>query len=207
MANPQNILAGMKAAGVTGTSLVWARNASGASSATLPKKADDPIDPSLIDLGNCDSKGANLKASISKTDIKSFGSLFPQGSLFTEFNGTVDVTFQETNPHTVEMFRGLPLGSLKPDSTGAFSVGVGMPQDVRYQLVLTGFSQHNDPMTFVLPNVANTSPGDFNFQMGQVLDRPVTFTLYPDESGNLFYELYKISGLVSAQPAQAGSGG
>lgn len=191
MANPQNMIAGMKAAGAAGTSLAWMRNADGASASTLPQKATDTIDTSFLDMGNCDSKGADLKTQVSSQSIKSFGSLLPQLVLFTDYSATVDITFQETTPNVLEVFRSLPLGSIEASDDGEFSVGVGSPQDVRYELVVMAFSQKNEPMYWVFPNVANTNPGDYNLQMGQVLDRPVTFTVYPDDKGNLFYELYQ----------------
>lgn len=197
MANPLNILAGQKAAGPTGTSLVYARNMKDYSS--LPTSATATIDTAAFkDMGNCDSKGADIKTQIQKTDFKSFGSLSAQGTLYTDYSATLDITFQETTPDVVAMFRSQPLGSITADSSGAFSAAIGSPQDVRYQLIVEGFSQHGDHMRFVLPNVANTNPGDFNLQMGQLLDRPITFTMYPDDKGNLFYEYYVVNSLGSS---------
>lgn len=204
LADPRNILAGSKAAGTRGTSLVWARNVGDGPADTEPntaEKAFENLDDSYIDMGQCDTKGTSLKQNVSTNPIKSFGSLAPQGNLYTDYTGTAEVTFQETTPNTFAIYRSLPLGSVSVLETadgGVFGGGVGLPVDCRYQTVFDGFSQHGDAMRFYLPNSANTEPGDLNMQMGEVMDRPITLTMYPDEKGNLFYEWYMLKNLLSA---------
>lgn len=203
LADPRNILAGQKAAGTRGTSLMWARDAALGTSTpeTEPNtaaKAFLDLDDSFLDMGQCDTKGTSLKQNVSTNPIKSFGSLAPQGNLYTDYTGTADVTMQETTPKTFAIYRSLPIGSVTANEDGVFGGGIGLPQDCRYQVCFDGFSQHDDAMRFYLPNSANTEPGDLNLQMGEVMDRPITFTMYPDDFGNLFYEWYMNKNLASA---------
>lgn len=197
MSNPKQILAGSKAGGPSGLSLAWFAQGG----TTLPSDATSQLAPAFMDAGNCDSKGLDVKTQTSTTPIKSFGSLQPQGILYTDQTVTIDVTFQETNPIALAVYKGLPLDTIVPDETGAFSVETKMPEDVRYVAVFDAFSQFGDPIRFVAPSVSNTDPGDLSLQMGAVLDRAVTLTLYPDENGVALYEFYVVSGLASGTPA------
>ncbi len=197
MADPRNILAGTKAAGTRGTSLTWARNAVSGGTG-FPTSITTPINLSFADLGNCDSKGVNLKPNVSTNPIKSFGSTSTQGILYTDYTATADVTFQETTPNVVEVYRSIPLGTIVVAADGSFGAAAGTPLDVRYEVVFEGFSQHGDGMRFALPSAGNSNPGDLNLSQGAVLDRMVTFTCYPDVNGNLFYEYYLQKNLASA---------
>lgn len=193
MSNAKNILAGTKAGGPAGLSLAWFAP----EGTTLPEDATTSLTNAFKDAGNCDPKGIDIKTNTSSTPIKSFGSLQPQGVLYTDQTQTVDVTFQETNPISVAVYKGLELDGVAVAPDGSFSVQTKMPEDIRYVAVFDAFSQFGDPLRFVAPNVSNTDPGDQNLQMGQVFDRAVTLTLYPDANGVSLYEFYVVSGLAT----------
>lgn len=197
MANAKNILAGTKAAGPAGLSLAWFAP----DGTTLPADATTALTADFLDAGNCDAKGIGVKTNMSSSPIKSFGSLQPQGVLFTDQTQTIDVTFQETNAVSVAVYKSLPLDGVTVAADGSFSVQTKMPEDIRYVAVFDAFSQYGDPLRYVAPSVGNTNPGDLNLAMGQVLDRAVTLTLYPDANGVSLYEFYVVSGLATPPAA------
>ena len=193
--NAANILAGSKAGGAAGLSLAWLAPAGTA----IPTDAKTPLTADYKDGGMCDPKGLSIKTNVSSTPVKAFGSLQPVLTLYTDQTQTIDVTFLESSLTAIEVYKGFELGSTVADpATGAIVVATKMPKTVRYVAAFDGFDQYGNPFRIVAPNVQNTNPGDLNIAMGQVIDRAVSLTCYPDAAGVSLYEHYVLPALKTA---------
>ncbi|MGZ6852466.1 MAG: phage tail tube protein [Mycobacteriaceae bacterium] len=154
---------------------------------TNPASATIPA--AYKDLGLTDQKGATFKTNVSSNPVKSFGSLQTQRVIMTDQAKSVDLTLQETNAYSVAMYNGLPLGSVTPDASGFFQVATGLPTSTQYAMIFDAFDGANH-LRYYAPYAQNTAPGDLNLATGQIIDRPLTLSLYPDANGNTLYEYY-----------------
>ncbi len=146
------------------------------------------------DLGLTDQKGATFKTSVSSNPIKSFGSLQTQRVIMTDQAKSVDFTLQETNAYSVAMYNGLPLGSVTVDASGFFQIATGLPTSTQYAVIFDAFDGANH-LRYFAPYAQNTAPGDLNLATGQIVDRPLTLSLYPDGNGFTLYEYYIVDAL------------
>ncbi len=159
---------------------------------TNPASATIPIP--YKDLGLTDQKGATFKTSVSSNPVKSFGSLQTQRVIMTDQAKSVDFTLQETNAFAVAMYNGLPLGSVVPDASGFFQIATGLPTSTQYACIWDAFDGATH-LRYFAPFAQNTAPGDLNLSTGQIVDRPLTLSLYPDANGFTLYEYYIVDAL------------
>lgn len=157
-------------------------------------EATASIPVAFKDAGLCDAKGLDIKTNVSSNPVKSFGSLQVQRVLMTDQTKSVDITFQETGPVPVAVYNGVPVSSVTADASGFFKIATGLPTSTQYAVVFDVIDGANH-VRYYAPYAQNTAPGDINVAQGQVLDRPVTLSLYPDAAGNTLYEYNLVDAL------------
>ena len=203
MADNRNILAGIKATGPTGTSFAFF------APEDTPIPTDlwsSPLPAAWRDAGNCDTKGLTIKRSKSTTDIKSYGSFDVQRTLTTEDKKTGEVTFQETNTTALEVYNGLPLGSLTVGADGTITVDANAVQGTgRYAVIFLSIDG-DKKINFASMRCEATGTGDLNLAQGQALDRPVTLTFYPGNGFPSLREQYVMPNLATAAAGKSTSG-
>jgi phage tail protein X len=191
----QSLMTG-NATGLTGgtTPAVTVTNTTPGTQTTNEASASVPV--AFKDAGLCDAKGLAIKTNVASTAIKSFGSLQTQRVLMTDQARSIDLTFQETNAVAVAVYSGLLLTAVTPDASGFFKIATGLPTSTQYACVFDSVDGANH-MRYYAPFAQNTSPGDLNVAQGQIIDRPITLSLYPDSAGNTLYEYYVVDALKS----------
>lgn len=192
-AMPQTLMTADSTALVAGGPVVVANTTPGIQT-TNPATALVPA--TYLDAGLCDQKGLTIKTNTSSNDVKAYGTTAVVRTVISEQKQTFDIDFLETNPVSVAVFKSMPLGSIVPDASGYFRVVTGLPQVTAYAAVFNVVDGANFVRYFA-PNCQNISPGDLNIAAGQVIDRPVSFTAYPDSLGNTLYEDYVVNALAA----------
>jgi hypothetical protein len=184
MSNNLAILAGTKGGGTSGAALAYFAPVD----TTGPTKATDIIPTTFMDAGWIDQSGLVVKANDTSKDVLGFGTQFPLRTIVSESKRTFDITFLETNHTTLEIYNRQPIGSMgTADGTGAFDVTVGAPNIVQYAGVFDVVDGLNHLRLYV-PRLQVTSITDLQIKAGEPITYGVSFTAYPDASGNLFYE-------------------
>jgi phage tail protein X len=157
--------------------------------------ATAPIPASFLDGGWCDQKGLAIKTNVSSNDTKGFGSLATLRTIVTDAKKTIELTFLEHNAVSIAVYNSLPLGSVVADGSGYFRVINGSPQTTQYAALFDVVDGANH-MRYFAPQVQNITPGDLVVGAGQIINRPISLTLYPDALGNTLYEDYVINALA-----------
>jgi len=151
-----------------------------------PATAIIPV--AFADAGMVDPSGLAMKVSESSNDVRAFGSLQVQRTLFTEGKQTFDLTFLETNHTSLEVYHRLPIGSTSPAAADGYIPNVtdGVPK-VQYYAGLFDVIDGYNHLRAYCPSIQNTGRGDLNIGFGQAVKRPVTLTAYPDTNGVAIY--------------------
>ena len=191
MANNLNLLAGTGATGVDGLGLVWMA----ASGSTAPTDSTTALAAAWKNMGGIAETGVTIHQSTTTTKIKFYGSPAVQRTLVTDQEYTIDVSYGELNPRVAEAFYRKALSSITPTAvTGAFSVTAGTYTRQLYALVIDMVDGVNHVRHYC-PQVEVTSQGDMKIANSAQLEFGVTYSAYPDTSGNAIYSYYALPSL------------
>jgi hypothetical protein len=168
---------------------------------TTPGAGSNPatgiIPASFKSAGWCDASGVTVKVSDSSKDITPFGSLVPVRTILSQSKKTFDVTFDETNHTTLEVYHRLPIGATGTAGADGYISNVvdGPPTVQSYAAIFDSIDGVNHIRAYA-PNVQATAIGDMQIQMGDAVSYPVTFTAYPDANGNAIYWYIAVGALA-----------
>lgn len=191
MSDNRNLLAGISATGADGTGLVWMAP----SASTAPTDASTVLAAAWKNMGGMAETGVTIKQSTSTTKKKFYGSTLVQRTLVTDQEYTIEATFGETNARVMEVFWRKALNSITPAAvTGAFSTTAGSYTRQLYALVIDMVDGLNRNR-YYCPSVEVTNQGDIKIANSETLEWGVTFTAYPDTSGNAIYPFFALPNL------------
>lgn len=194
---PLNVLAGIAGQGGT-PNLAWFAP----TTTTAPTDATTALAAAWLTAGYCDESGLTLTANTATTDIAAFGVSTPVRTLITSETRTGSLTFLETNLVTQAVYRRLPLpgqsgGVTVTASTGALALTEGSARSAKYSAVFTASDGVNIIRKYV-PILEITDRGDETISQSAAITYPVTFTAYPDSSGNSIYTYMIVPNLATA---------
>jgi len=179
----RNMLAGVAATGADGTGLVWMAP----TGSTAPTDASTALAAAWKNMGGMEETGVSIKQATTTTKKKFYGSPATQRTLVTDQETTVEATFGETNPRVMEIFWKKALNSIVPTAvTGAWATTGGSYTRQLYALVVDMVDGVNR-LRFYFPSVEVTNQGDIKIANSETVAWGVTFTAYPDTSGNFVY--------------------
>lgn len=192
---PLNILAGIAGQGGTPSLAFFAPVGS-----TLPVDATTALASAFLTAGYIAETGLTISTAINSQDITAFGVTVPVRTLITSAKKTGKLTFLETNGITQALYRLLPL----PGQTGGVTVGTGgtlalaegPARAANYAAVFIATDGVNVTRK-VCPNLSVTDLDDEQIAQNAVTDFGVTFTTYPDSSGNTVYTYYSVPNLAT----------
>ncbi len=191
MANNLNMLAGTAATGADGLGLVWMAP----SGSTAPTDATTALAAAWKNMGGITEAGVTIKQSTSTTKKKFYGSPAVQRTLVTDQEYTVDVVYGETNARVIEQMYRRAMNSITPVVvTGAFSAAAGTYVRQLYALVIDMVDGTNR-MRHYCPSVEVTSQGDIKIANSETLEWGITYSAYPDTSGNAIYSYFAVPSL------------
>lgn len=155
------------------------------------------IPASFKDAGICDVSGLSIKFTDTTNEIDGFGLSSAARILFTKQLATFDVTFEETNHTTQEIYYRLAIGATgTADGLGYIpNVVVGAPNLISYAAIFDIVDGLNHARYFC-PNVQNTSRGDQALTYGAAIKYGVTLTAFPDASNNSVYVYNAVGALA-----------
>jgi hypothetical protein len=187
----RNLLAGVSATGADGTGLVWMA----ATGSTAPTDASTALAAAWKNMGGITEAGISVKLGTSTTKKKFYGSPVTQRTLVTDQDYTIDVSYGETNARTIEQYFRKALLSITPTvGTGAFSSTAGTYTRQLYAMV-TDMVDGANRMRFYFPSVEVTGQGDIKVANSETIEWGVTYSAYPDASGNAMYPFFLIPSL------------
>lgn len=191
MADNRNLLAGTAATGADGLGLIWMAP----SGSTAPTDATTALAAAWKNMGGITEAGVTIKQATSTTKKKFYGSPAVQRTLVTDQEYTIDVIFGETNARVIEAYYRKALNSITPVAvTGAFSSAAGTYSRQLYALVVDMVDGVNR-MRHYCPAVEVTSQGDIKIANSETIEWGVTYSAYPDTSGNAIYSYFAVPSL------------
>lgn len=145
------------------------------------------------------SSGLNLKYADTTKEVDGFGLASAARILFTKQVATIDLTFQETNHTSLEIYHRLPIGTTGIAGADGFISGVvdGAPQLVSYAAIFDMVDGRNHYRLYC-PNVQNTSRGAIDMPFGSEINHPITLTCFPDSSNVAIYHYPVVTALAGA---------
>lgn len=177
MGNRDLILAGVKGGGSGGSALAMFAP----TGTTLPTAATGTgsnLDAAFADAGWCSEDGLKKAVDEATATINAFGSNSPVRKLVTSSEVTFEIVFLESGPTPLEVYHRLPLGSIEPDATGAFSIDEGEP---RVEIISGVFDLVDGPnrIRAVVPQMEVTGRREFAIKKSDPVTYGVTLTAYP----------------------------
>lgn len=191
MGDRSKILAGVKGGGAGGAAL----SMFAPPGTPLPTKAvgtGSTLDLDFLDAGWCSEDGLKKAVDEAQTTIKAFGSNAPVRKLTTSSETTFEITFLESNTTALEIYNRLPLGSLVPDSTGAFDFTEGEPR-VEEMCAVFDLVDGANRIRGVVPQLEVTGRKEFNIKSADPVQYGVTLTAYPGEDGVAIHWYYVVA--------------
>jgi hypothetical protein len=193
---PLNILAGIAGEGGT-PSLAWVAPLG----STLPTDATTALDAAFLTTGYVAESGLTVSTAINTQDINAYGITVPARTLVTSGKITGKITFLETNPITAALYNRLPLsGTGAPTltgTTGALAYSEGPARVQSYAAVFSSTDGSN-LIRKVCPNLQVTDVDDLVISQGNAIVYGVTFTAFPDNTGNAVYTYMIVPNLKTA---------
>lgn len=191
MADNRNLIVATSGTGADGLALIWMA----ATGSTAPTDSTSALAAAWKNMGGIAETGASIKQSVSTTKKKFFGSPAIQRTIVTDQETTIDTVFGETNARTQEVYWHKALGSITPaTTTGVFATTGGTYIRQLYALVVDMVDGVNH-MRFYCPQVEVTSNADVTLANSDNVAWGVTFSAYPDTSGNYIYPFFAIPSL------------
>lgn len=186
--NTNLVLAGTGAAGSTGASLVWVAEEPTSGVPAAPTDATTVLGTGWKDCGYISTNGVTDNISETKKEIYAYGVLPPVRELVTQSLETFDIGFLETNTTVLELFYRLTLGTITvATTTGVFTAVTNGPARVKFfQMVIDMVDGTNHIRTYI-PKGQVTDRKGFQIQAGTELQRDLSVTAYPDDTGNSSY--------------------
>ena len=168
----------------------------GDSSAVLPTTVSTALDATLKDAGYLTPDGATISTAIDQTDVPVFGSTSPVRTIITREALTFTATCMESNKVTEALVTRQTLASITV-TTATMSTTRGPSRDTLYVAVIDGIDgASSSAFRRVFPKVRVTNVGDEQISYNGVIEYPLTFTAYVDNSGVSEYRYTKVTGLT-----------
>lgn len=168
----------------------------GDSSAVLPTTVSTALDATLKDAGYLTPDGATVSTALSQNDIPVFGSTSPVRTIITQETLTVAATLMESNKVSEALITRQTLAAITVTSA-TMSTTRGPSRDTLYVAVIDGIdSASSSAFRRVFPKVRVTNIGDEQISYNGVIQIPLTFTAYVDNSGVSEYRYTKVTGLT-----------
>lgn len=194
MGNRNNILAGVKGGGATGSALAMFAPAG----TVMPTKAigtGSVLAPAFKDVGWCSEDGLKKAVDENVTTIRAFGSHAPVRKLITTSETSFELTPLESNPTVIELYNRLPLGSITVLATdGSFDYTEGEPGSQQYGAVFDLVDGPNR-IRGVVPILEVTGRKEFSIQAANPVNYGMTFTAYPGVDGVAIHWYYVVDSL------------
>jgi hypothetical protein len=191
VADNRNLVVGTQGTGTDGLGLVWMA----VSGSTAPTDASTALAAAWKNMGGINEAGITINQSTTTTKLKFYGSPAIQRTIVTDQETTVDTIFGETNARVTEVFWKKQLGSITPTAvTGAFSTTGGSYVRQLYAAVFELVDGVNR-MRFYCPQVEVTAQQSIKVANSAAVEWGVTFSAYPDTSGNYIYPYFAIPSL------------
>lgn len=194
---PLNVLAGIAGQGGTPNLAYFAPL-----NTALPTDATTALPAAWLTAGFITEAGLTIASATATTDIPAYGVSTPVRTLITGETRTGSLTFLETNPVTQAIYRRLPLpgqagAPTVTAATGAMSMAEGVARTASYAAIFAATDGVNI-IRKVVPNIQITDRGDEVISQAAAITYPVTFTAYPDSSGNSIYTYMIVPNLATA---------
>lgn len=191
--NRKLILAGI--AGSAGTpSLAWFAPQATA----LPTDATTALVAAYLDLGIVSEDGLSIDTSVSTEEIEGYGLFSAARVITTKEAKSFKITGRETNPVSLALYERLPLtGAGAPTVTpasGAMAVTSGQSRSQTYVAVFDAVDGANK-IRKVCPSVELIDKDSEQISKAANVAYGMTFTAYPDSSGNSVYTYYILDAL------------
>ena len=161
-----------------------------------PTDATTAIPAAFKDAGWCDQSGLVANVNTSSSTVKGFGSTQALRVLVSEESNSFDLTFLETNAVTIAVYNRQAIGSISPDSQGAFSQQLGAASLQTYAGVFDIIDGSNHLRVYC-PRLQVSSKKGRTVAAGKEISYGVTMTALPDASGVAVYEYYVVAALAS----------
>ncbi len=191
MADNRNLLAGTGATGADGLGLVWMAQ----TGTTAPTDATTPLAAGWKNMGGVDPAGITINQNTTTTKLKFYGSPAIQRTLVTDQETTLDVVYSEANARVIETYFKKALNSITPTAvSGAFSTTGGSYVRQLYSAVFDIVDGVNH-MRFYAPQVEVTNQAAIKISNSTAITFGVTYSSYPDTSGNYLYPFFAIPSL------------
>jgi hypothetical protein len=187
-AEPKNVLAGIAGLG-NPFELAWVGDAGVA----LPTTATVALDAGFKSMGIVSELGADGATNVVTQEMDAYGAFSPIRTLITSEVRTFKLVGRETNLATLALKSRQKLSSVSADGTGHVSITEGAARDVLYSLVIHAVDGVN-VVRKVMPSVRVTAIDNEQIAKAQNLAYGLTFTAYPDSSGNSVYSYYVLAG-------------
>lgn len=191
VADNRNLVAGTSATGADGLGLVWMA----ATGTTAPTDASTALAAGWKNMGGIDPAGITINQNTTTTKLKFYGSPAIQRTLVTDQETTMDVVFGETNARVMEVYFKKALNSITPTAvTGAFATTGGSYVRQLYAAVFEVVDGLNR-IRFYASQVEVTSQQAVKVTNSAPISWGVSFSSYPDTSGNYLYPFFAIPAL------------
>lgn len=192
-----NILAGIAGSGGT-ASLAWFAPQGTA----LPTDATTALAAAYLNSGYVAESGLTISTATNSTDINAYGISTPVRTLVTSQKKTGQITFLETNLVTQAVYRRLPLpgsvgGPTAVATTGAVTLTEGPARVATYVGVFTATDGAN-VIRKVCPLLQVTDIADEVISQSGTIQYGVTFTAFPDSTGNAVYTYMLVPNLATS---------
>jgi hypothetical protein len=190
MGDRNKIIAGQQGGGASGSALAMFAPVG----TVMPTKAvgtGSTLGTAFLDAGWCSENGLKKSINESVNTIKAFGTNQPVRKLVTTSETTFDLEFLESNTTALELYNRLELGSLTPDSTGAFDFTEGAPSSEQYAAVFDLVDGPNRIRALV-PQLEVTGRKEFSWTPANPVLYGVTLTAYPGSDGVAIHWLYVV---------------
>lgn len=194
MGNRDLIIAGVKGGGATGAALA---NFSplGTALPTAATGAGSALNVAFRDGGWCSENGLKKAVSEANTTVKAYGAGAPVRKLVTSIETTFELEFLESGTTPIEVYQRMALGTLAPDTAGAFDFTEGQINTQQYSSVFDLVDGPNR-IRAVVPILEVTDRKDFEFKSASVVQYGVTLTAYPGSDGVSIHWYYLVAGLA-----------
>lgn len=146
-----------------------------------------------ISAGYVSEDGVEMAIKEDSNDIRAYGSFPIVRKIVKSSETSFKMTFLETNLVTQAIRARYPLAGLSSLSLNAGEIQVteGPARTTRYSMVVDA-TDGASKIRYYAPIVEVTDRESENIKAGEALTHGVTFTAYPDASGNAVYKYYLV---------------
>lgn len=175
MADNENMLVGVSAAGSDGLGLAWFAP----EGTTAPVDDSGALNAAFLDAGGISEEGITLAMNESNKKIKFYGSQLSQRTIITDQETTFQMKFMESNPVSLAVYWRKALGSISPAvGTGKFALTHGS-HEARYYSAVFDVIDGTKRLRFYVPRFEVTNRENLSIGNGNEISWGATLTAYP----------------------------